>query len=876
MTLESRTQFDDDLTVGMDDGNYATESIDLFEFTGDEESPVARLKTIILSLDWEINDDILHQLDEELVDLNDIWAGDKIKQVYVQGLSKIGKYIYKEKANSHPNAIKLLITFFHNLEKIVSSDDLMSDDDKKQLLLRDVKTFEQLKKEIERSGAEGLAESDAASVPEIQSEPVINSEEIVQLKDLKAYILGLDWEIDDQELKKLDGEVRRLEEVFSQNKAKLILLQGIGALISYINKMRSQSNSNAFTLLHSFFGTLETISASELPVEEQKQLLLAEVEKFNSFKSNIASAQSEPAEDIAESSPIAAMSDGPATASGTPSAFVGVDDGNVVEDENDAKVAADVESRLADVFGDEQSETSPFADENDPLEGVNVECEADDDSDEEALPFEGDTVAPALADVEEASSFSVEKLAEDLAVTDQKKTEVADVLPAESVLQGVDVETEADDDSDEATLPFEDGELAPALSGSSADSGFDEKIIAKEIVDSDSEDLENRLDSFFDDDVQPLADEVGTEEEADLFMFDNDNEPSSHGIDARVDEPNATDIDELSFLDDDNFPVAETSSPGTQLLDNEQKLESDEGELSFFDEDAPTPALSGDPVALSDSDEIDFTVPGEEPVASHSSTGEIEDVGLEKAFQRETDISVVEDTFEEELSFLGEDEPTLADDNGLPSVDNVVFDDSIESSTTQTLSTVVPGAIATTTLAATAVAGTIAQKKSELVDDLTLEDSEEVVFEVMADDVAVDPLPGEEFVDSAPIATISSQESITSNVDTMEAMGSTIASLQKNVTVDELQNLVSQIDQSRNLTPSNHSDIFLELLSTICQHVKRNMNTCDAGSFTLMDEVYSGIKMSLSDDYSTPSISQHLLMCTTKVLHMQEKEIERT
>ena len=102
---QSGSQFDDDLTVGMDENeSFSTDSINLFEFTGDEESPLARLKTIILSIDWEITDEILQQLKEELLDLNDVWAGDKIKQVYVQGLDKIGKYIYKEKANAHPNA----------------------------------------------------------------------------------------------------------------------------------------------------------------------------------------------------------------------------------------------------------------------------------------------------------------------------------------------------------------------------------------------------------------------------------------------------------------------------------------------------------------------------------------------------------------------------------------------------------------------------------------------------------------------------------------------------------------------------------------------------------------------------------------------------
>jgi pilus assembly protein FimV len=95
------SQYDDDLTVGMDEyDSLQTGNVDLFEFVGDEESPITRLKTIILSIDWEISDDILRQFNIELLDLKDIWANDKINLVYVQALEKISKYIYQEKALS--------------------------------------------------------------------------------------------------------------------------------------------------------------------------------------------------------------------------------------------------------------------------------------------------------------------------------------------------------------------------------------------------------------------------------------------------------------------------------------------------------------------------------------------------------------------------------------------------------------------------------------------------------------------------------------------------------------------------------------------------------------------------------------------------------
>lgn len=129
----SETQYDVDLTLGNDeyDESYYSDADDLFEFSTDDESPISRLKSLVLSIDWEITDEVLLQFNEELLDLKDIWAGNTINLVYVQALEKISKYIYQNKADSHPNAIKLLLTFYYNLEKIVSSEEL-SEDEKKR------------------------------------------------------------------------------------------------------------------------------------------------------------------------------------------------------------------------------------------------------------------------------------------------------------------------------------------------------------------------------------------------------------------------------------------------------------------------------------------------------------------------------------------------------------------------------------------------------------------------------------------------------------------------------------------------------------------------------------------------------------------------
>ena len=129
----------EDLTLFANE-SFDTQDVDLFEFTSEESSPLTRLKSIILSLDWEINDEILQELADELDNLQSMWQGDKVADAYLQGLSKIGNYIRTKGAYAHPNSIKLLLTFFYNFEKIISSQNITGEQIT-QLLKGDVRKF---------------------------------------------------------------------------------------------------------------------------------------------------------------------------------------------------------------------------------------------------------------------------------------------------------------------------------------------------------------------------------------------------------------------------------------------------------------------------------------------------------------------------------------------------------------------------------------------------------------------------------------------------------------------------------------------------------------------------------------------------------------
>ncbi|MCF8055581.1 MAG: hypothetical protein K9K37_02960 [Desulfocapsa sp.] len=895
MTQQSGNQFDDDLTVGMDDSeSFSTGSIDLFEFGGHDESPIARLKTIILSIDWEINDDIMRQLDDELLDLSEIWAGDKIKLVYIQGLSKIGKYINRERAGAHQNAIKLLLTFYHNLEKIVSSSDSMSEEEKKQLLLADVKRFEQLKTQIGKPGA-GAPSRPAPQQTAAAKKETREPEAVSQLKFLKALVLGLDWEINDKDLQSLSEEVTRLETTFSQSKPKLILLQGIGALTSYINKMRAQSNKNTFKLLHSFYGALEKITGSELAADDEKQLLLSEVSKFNAFKAEIGKQQTAPAQVVSVRAP--ADQAAPSSASQV--------------DETETEDTADIDSRLDSVFGDtSEKEVLSVDDQDIALAGVNVETEADDDSDEEALPYADGSVAPALSDAIEESSFSVDRLADDLApspaleakpgkvkydedlfpskeegpapafsdVSDttspvvedtvdeqvDSSTGVEDEVPAPAAampLPGVDVETEADDDSDEESLPFEEGDLAPALAGIGEEHGFDADRLVVEDEVSVTSDLEDRLGAFFDDEVETSAEEWGAGKEPGLVETAEEVEPAivedippSIVAETQDDALSVDEVEEEILPEEEESPIetlafaeegaeeSVTEEINEFLIDDEPVDEiADETEeaLSFLDEEEElTPAVAeteedSEIIAVAEAeaeaelltDETEVTEPPEEIIAESEavvteeavSALDEEEVVETPGIETDEEMAVVEDDSKEIQLSASEEEALETEGEGIE--EEEIAGDGAEA-------IFVPA-------------------------EAAVSEEEEVVFEAVDDDVPLDPLPGEEFVDE------SSEYSV---------LAIAIESLHDNVTEDGVEDLYTEVDRLRSTVTSSPTDkIFLQLISTVSQHIKGG----DEETLSLLDEIFRGLVMRSA---TTEHIQKHLLACMNRVLRLQEKD----
>ncbi len=145
-----------------------------------EHYPLAELKNLILSIDWEITDELLDKLLQQLKDLRLTYKHDKIVSTFLQILNSLGNYIKTNRAKAHPKTFKILNSVFSSLDKVVLSGD-MSENVKKKILRAEMNRYQELRTQIAKGKtAAGQPKKtakppivEATEVKEEQAEPVI-------------------------------------------------------------------------------------------------------------------------------------------------------------------------------------------------------------------------------------------------------------------------------------------------------------------------------------------------------------------------------------------------------------------------------------------------------------------------------------------------------------------------------------------------------------------------------------------------------------------------------------------------------------------------------------------------------------------------------
>jgi hypothetical protein len=140
-----------------------TESMDRLWGVGDH--PLKALKAVLLSVEWEITDDSLESLIDELKTLDDFYKDDKLILAFLRLLNAIARYIKARKGKSHPGATSLLTSVYNGLEKVALSE-RMNRKERERILLQEVEKFKRLKEDVIRRKKEEKQEQQEEEVKE--------------------------------------------------------------------------------------------------------------------------------------------------------------------------------------------------------------------------------------------------------------------------------------------------------------------------------------------------------------------------------------------------------------------------------------------------------------------------------------------------------------------------------------------------------------------------------------------------------------------------------------------------------------------------------------------------------------------------------------
>ena len=149
--------------------------------------PLAELKNLILSIDWEITDEVLVKLLQQIKDLKLTYKHDKIVLTFLQILNSLGDYIKTNRAKSYPKTFKILNSVFASLDKVVLSRE-MPESAKKKILRAEMIRYKELRAQIAQSKtsarptakAKPAKAEKAEAAKEIEEQPVILTEPSIQ------------------------------------------------------------------------------------------------------------------------------------------------------------------------------------------------------------------------------------------------------------------------------------------------------------------------------------------------------------------------------------------------------------------------------------------------------------------------------------------------------------------------------------------------------------------------------------------------------------------------------------------------------------------------------------------------------------------------
>lgn len=131
------------------------------------ESDLQELKSTVLSLEWEISDELLEKLDEGMSRLAAECTNDLRAQAFIRIMMFLGRYIREKRAEADARSINLLLTNYEKLESVLLSPD-MSDWKRHSLMNESIESYREWVDSVDLAQKEAIspAAGDAGPMPE--------------------------------------------------------------------------------------------------------------------------------------------------------------------------------------------------------------------------------------------------------------------------------------------------------------------------------------------------------------------------------------------------------------------------------------------------------------------------------------------------------------------------------------------------------------------------------------------------------------------------------------------------------------------------------------------------------------------------------------
>lgn len=250
-------------------------------------SPLDALKEAVLALDWEVSSRNLNRCLAEIDPLLERYLDDQYCVALLKMLSTIVRYLDAEKANAHPDSVKVLTSAYVCLDKIVSALD-MAAAEKNKAVADEVVKFKTLRQKIAANVTGRRADRGEVQGPR----------DVDALLALKAMVLSVDWgEITQERIDAFLAEIAALKKRWQGDGTLVQGLEILRAYGQYIFVKKKKAHPDSFSQLFASYNSLERVLVSDhLTPGEKKDIISLELQKFIALKQRIAAVQEQPRE----------------------------------------------------------------------------------------------------------------------------------------------------------------------------------------------------------------------------------------------------------------------------------------------------------------------------------------------------------------------------------------------------------------------------------------------------------------------------------------------------------------------------------------------------------------------------------------------------